>query len=256
MRVKGILRCCAVEFKKKDGMASLLVIFTVIILALFAVLTFATAKANMRLSEKVAFWTKEYYSLDSFAEERRQEFENMFWDAESFTVSCIADGGYLDAGYTGLPGGVIELEAWQAADDEEREALLLAAAERVYVYKCIEIMERAKKDMPELIVELPEFTKGAAALLDVSAELPEQGSMRIGYLVSQQQVETPKMLSVTLELNMPSFEIEKSGGAYALKRHGSFVERFAIVEWAEYQQPFDMDGAQQWWDGAIEEYVQ
>lgn len=72
------------------GTSSILMIFVILCLTVFGVLSFSTARADQRLTEKALAGTAAYYDADARAEEALAQIDGILSDAEAMP------GNYLD----------------------------------------------------------------------------------------------------------------------------------------------------------------
>lgn len=84
------------EFHFGVGASSILMIFTVLCLTVFSVLTFSTARADQRLTEKALDGTKEYYAADRQAEETLARIDGILEKAKDLPTvkQLLAEAGF------------------------------------------------------------------------------------------------------------------------------------------------------------------
>ena len=66
---------------KENGSSSVLVIMIMLLLITFGVLAMMSSYSNLKIAQKKADWTKEYYQLDSISEEGVSQFKVNFDNA-------------------------------------------------------------------------------------------------------------------------------------------------------------------------------
>lgn len=84
------------EFHFGVGASSILMIFTVLCLTVFSVLTFSTARADQRLTEKALDGTREYYAADRQAEETLARIDGILKKAKDLPTAkqLLAEAGF------------------------------------------------------------------------------------------------------------------------------------------------------------------
>ena len=84
------------EFHFGVGASSILMIFTVLCLTVFSVLTFSTARADQRLTEKALDGTREYYAADRQAEETLARIDGILEKAKDLPTAkqLLAEAGF------------------------------------------------------------------------------------------------------------------------------------------------------------------
>jgi len=113
------------------GISSLVVIFAVLCLTVFALLSISTVRANQRLSDKASAAVENYYAADCAAEQILAQLregkippgvkeENGIYiyncpvsDTQTLAVAVAVDG----ADYTVLRWQAVSTAQWQAEDD-------------------------------------------------------------------------------------------------------------------------------------------
>lgn len=110
------------------GAASLLVIFAVLCLSVFALLSLSTVRANLRLSDSAAAAVEHYYAADTRAEEilaqlRAGEIpEGVRRNGDVFSYDCPISDSQTLAVQLRVQDGVYEILRWQAVSTGDWQA--------------------------------------------------------------------------------------------------------------------------------------
>lgn len=111
------------------GGSSLLVIFAVLCLTIFALLSLSTAQAGSRLSQKSAETTYAYYAADTQAEMILSRLrsgsipDNVTVDGSLYSYTCpISDTQELQVSVEVLPDGSYSILRWQSVATSQWQA--------------------------------------------------------------------------------------------------------------------------------------
>ena len=212
-----IIKSLFLRLKSERGAASVLVIFMMIILVTFGALSLTAALANLRLGSKVLSWMDGYYTLDSQAEVLCAEMDSRLLQAEQAAQSV-------------LTGNVLSEEEFnrQFSDVYFREATA----------------QMGQWGGSEPAVEVT----GANDTLKVTLNLSEGAPA--GADPGSPSQEKQKYLTVVLQLNQPSFALRQTPAGPLYYRQGSFMKRYSIVQWQEWQEESEFQEPD-FWDGSI-----
>lgn len=108
------------------GSISLLVIFLVLCMSIFAVLSLTTAKAELRLSEKSAQAIKDYYAADLICMERIQRLQDLL-DQGAGSSGIVAET-MVFGGTAAIRDGIVHIEFSQPIMDGQDLRVELAVA--------------------------------------------------------------------------------------------------------------------------------
>ncbi len=233
----------------REGAASILVIFTLILLIMFGMLTLTTALAGKRLSMKAVNWAREYYLLDSAAEAKLMDIDAILASCEEDALKYIQNREYEK-----------EASAILSAEQHNNLQKLFAGSETTSVIALEEAFIRVY--LIDAYNKLNEYSQNGEAdvvLINGSDETDPAGLADTGkslapnilgyrFNAAEGDEQQDKNLDVALEIINPTIEIEGTGGA--INRAEGYVKRYRIISWKEWQQPFDYNP--QWWDGTID----
>ena len=206
------------KLKSERGAASVLVIFMMIILVTFGALSLTAALANLRLGSKVLSWMDGYYSLDSRAEILCAEMDSRLLLAEQAAQSA-------------LTGEVL--------NEEEFNRRFTAA----YFSEASAQLGQWTGSEPAATLEVTGDNDDLKVIFNLSDEPPGTEPA----LSSQEKI---KYLTVVLQLNQPSFSLKQTASGPLYYRQDSFLKRYTIVQWQEWQEETEYH-EQEFWDGTI-----
>lgn len=95
-------RVCTVSDHEK-GNTMLLTLATITVLMTFGAVSMMTALAGVQMGAKYMNWSKEYYELDSNAEDQVNQINNLLQTAEKRAQSYMANQYYLAESFDALP---------------------------------------------------------------------------------------------------------------------------------------------------------
>jgi len=218
--------------RSERGAASVLVIFMMIILVIFGALSLTAALANYRLGVKVHSWMEGFYELDSRAEILCAEMDKLLLEAEESALAAIAAEGNINIIMQDVSINSSSLFAEYYFGEADRKLRQWAASK------------------PEIEIEV----RGAFPDLEVSFTLiEEESASEISEIVSLSSGQSrAKHLTVVLKLNLPAFRLEQTPSGPLYYREDSFLKRYTIVQWQQWQEPPDFEDIE-FWDGTIPE---
>ncbi len=80
--------------KKRKGASSILILYSVVILAVLGLFTVMSASLNYNQSVSQSNWNKNYYELDSYAESVVAEIDDALFSAEQKSVRYVMSNEY------------------------------------------------------------------------------------------------------------------------------------------------------------------
>ena len=202
-----------------SGAASIIVIFMIMVLFVFGMLSLTTAMANLRLSQKGVAWNQEYYALES-------EVEQMLFEID------------------------VKLAAAELATREEMQRFVQASArnnisldelyERYFYYHaCLQLQSLPQDRIDSADINANRYSNTTIPF----DELPQPTI----YMDFNQGTE--KHLLIGLQIVLPQSSLAVENGVVTGSRLTPSASRYIILDWREWQDPFDYE--QDIWDSNI-----
>ena len=210
------------KMRKSRGAASIIVIFMIMVLFVFGMLSLTTALANSRLSVKSASWVKEYYQVERLAEQLIMEVDACLETAELRAREFVVKQGS-------------DFEGFKSYEDEMH---------RFFYYFACEELER----LPQEYVDEVDLDKARYA--DRSIPVEEILTPLVYLEISVPGVN--KHILAAVQAVYPEYRIAANANPVNGSRVNPDEPRFEIIEWREWQKPFDYNQPLDFWNGSAD----
>lgn len=231
--------------RDRRGATSVLVIFMMIVLVVFAVLAFTTAYANYRLSQKTAQASVENYALDDQAFAALMKIDASLANAE-ITAQQILLGDMLPS-----QGAAFTAEqVLKITHARGQEAALPDLMTRLY-------MQSAYRQLDELNQSNSGIRIRCAApyedgdFLDFTRPTPTAGVLQASIALTGGDAPGDKQLDVLIDIAPPAYSLRLVNGSVQGERQEE-TGRYEIAQWRQWQIPFAYDDTLQFGDVRIE----
>ena len=230
----------------RQGATSVLVIFMMIVLVVFATLAFTTSYANYSLSQKASVITQENYALDTLAMRMTLYVDTALADAEVRAQNVMRGDvaqGRIE-GFTLAQGEVVRTRV------AENAAFLSELMNRLYMTYAVEELTLLIRDFDgvEMILS-EEYADGR--FLDFDRAAPDEESLRVTLALTTGDNQGDKQLDVALAVAPLRYDLKASGASASGGRAEGFVSRYRVDAWKQWQIPFVYDDGLQFGDARI-----
>jgi len=202
----------------EHGSSSVLVIMIMLLLITFGVLAMMSSYSNLKIAQKHAQWTSDYYQLESIASSDLKSFEQLFESAIADTKANFVNSTFDPSTFADMPEGIKAnvLERVEALVPDNKEAIN-ALSNQLFLYHLYDAYMTA-----------PIFDK--------------HYSSNFGYDVFNQTVESeavPEITFITTDEATQRQLLVKI--AIELSKNDVQTNTFAIMEWRELPIEFEYD---------------
>ena len=233
------------------GATSVLVVFMMIIMVVFATLAFTTAYANYRLAQKAVHGTVENYALDNLAAQMEMKVDSALANAEIKAQNAIRTGatsGQLE-GLTFEQSEKVRAR-FMATGSLSPEALLPDLMARLFLQYAAQELETFAAGYGGVYVEYKEpYADGDFFAFDKGALTGEELSIHIALTTGSEQGD--KQLDIEIGILPIRYTLSQSGGAVSGGRAEDFAGRYQVLAWKQWQVPFEYDDGLEFGDARI-----
>lgn len=231
----------------RQGATSVLVIFMMIVLVVFATLAFTTSYANYRLSQKSAVITQENYMLDALAMRMTMKVDICLADAETRAQEAMTGNA--------LEGRIEGLTAAQGAQIRRRvesdgAGFAQELMNRLYLRYALEEIQALTDEYKGIKVQLGEGYEDGD-FLDITRPAPDAQAVRVTMALTTGGEVGDKQLDVVLALPPLDYELKATGASVTGERAEGFLKRYRIDSWKQWQIPFEYDDRLEFGDARI-----
>lgn len=223
-------------FKSEEGATSVLIIFMMIVLVTLGAFSITSANVNLKFSRKSVDLNKVYYDLDASGEKFLHDFDSQLAAAEKKAAEYMSEKGYMSDESAEIP---MELQAQlneKAGKSNNKEENMADIFNSVYLYWSLENLKSLADEKYSELTIMPYTEDGA--VLDIFAEFNIQSD-----------IQENANLKIGIDVNELNYEIAiVSDNVSGLKNNTS---RYMIVDWTEWQVPFEYDNEIELWDGQL-----
>jgi len=215
------------------GASSVLIILMMIVLIVFGLAALTTSMAAMRLTDKSADWTGEYYALEKEAGEFLLEMDGILYNAESEAISYIEEALYLNNEQTLFPDNIQDMiyNSYNYTIPESAKAEYLSRVMEAAFYETA---------VNVLLEEYPRarYSYSGGFLRQI---LEDEGLVEVIFsiTISEKETEFAKNLDITVRLTAPKYYIELTDSKVLGERADNPIKRYKITAWKEWQEYFD-----------------
>lgn len=215
----------------KRGATSVLVIFMMVVLVVFATLAFTTAYANYKLSQKTANTSANNYALDDLAARMLLQVDTCLANGEVYAQQTVKDGGNANGPIAAMVRNVPHTEALQ----------------RLFLQESVRQLEILAQETPGVFVTInAPYEDGD--FLDTGRELPGEDTLQITIALTTGDKPGDKQLDVVLDVLPLRYE---GGQELRSARATDYTSRYHISQWKQWQVTFTYDDSLQFGDGSI-----
>lgn len=231
----------------RQGATSVLVIFMMIVLVVFATLAFTTSYANYTLSQRAAVITQENYALDALAMRMTLKIDAALAAAETRAQAAMRSEGVLLGrieGFTLAQGEAVRARI--AADP----AFIGELMDRLYLTYVTEELKPLADEYVGLEMALGgEYADGN--FLNIDRAAPVGDEIVVSLALTTGSMQGDKQLDVALAVEPLRYELTASGDAAVGARADTFERRYRVDAWKQWQIPFEYDDSLQFGDARL-----
>lgn len=230
----------------RQGATSVLVIFMMIVLVVFATLAFTTSYANYSLSQKASVIMQENYSLDTLAMDMTFRIDSALANAETRAQEVMKGDvtqGRIE-GFTLTQGETVRKRV--AADPSFLSELM----DRLYMTYVIEELTPLLEEYDGLKVLLgDDYSDGNFLAFDRVS--PDADDLKVSIALTTGTKQGDKQLDVVLAVEPLRYVLQVSGDAATGARAEDFEIRYRVDAWKQWQIPFEYNDGLQFGDATI-----
>lgn len=236
--------------KDKKGATSVLVIFMMIVLVVFATLAFTTSYANYRLAVKAANVTAENYALDDLASQMLLKIDSALAEAETQAQATLSQGGVQGQ----VPGiDHVQATAIQTAyaGARVRNTFLDDLMARTYMHCAVQALSAMEEQYGGLYMTLnAPYEDGN--FFDFTRPAPDDGTLSMSIALTTGTEQGDKQLDVTIGILPARYQLsdEGSAGIHGMRAE-TYRSRYQIDVWKQWQIPFHYEDGLEFGDARI-----
>lgn len=218
--------------KNTKGASSVLVILMMVVLTLFGLSALTASLASFKLTEKAGTWTDEFYELESQAEYKLVEIDNVLNEAELKAVLYMTEKKFLLESGTILDNDIqklIYMNMTEYLPKGAHASYLEGVMEAVYIGYVIRDLGL---NFPESEIS---FT---SSIIRQIIEDEVTSDVVFSFTVSEAEKEASKNIGVVIEVLYPGYSLDVLGNDVSGGRHTGGL-RYDVLEWREWQEPFE-----------------
>lgn len=206
--------------RKNSGATSIFVILMMVVLFVFGLAALTTSLAALKLSQKNAVWSDEYYVVEAQAEKTLAEIDRLLFQAEKVSRTYFIDKNFASESTTSpIPNDYIE--------------------KRMQMIYWFEALRLLSTDAQRLGITIE--SQGIDEMLSI--DNVDSVRMWVSYTVVEAKQDYPKNITVVLNMAAPGYNIGYAQGSYNATRDTLQLKRYQILQWQEWQNQFVYDNA-------------